>query len=427
MKKWIGLFVILTSVFSISCDDDTSDGLSGEEGQLLHEGHEYVDLGLPSGALWATEDVSVNGSVFFSWGETVPKESYTVATYKYCAGADSTLTKYNSEASCGNNGFIDGLTELQPEDDAARVNWGGNWCTPTWDEWQELYDNCNWETITAEDGTTVFVATSNINGVQLFFPAAGAMQGTNMLYAGKGAYYWASSVIGDNCMYSDGVSLSPSSINWKEGKRPMGHCVRAVIPGDRQSMKYVDLGLPSGIKWAKTNIGAAKPEQTGLLFAWGETAPKAFYDFTNYVHCSGTPKSMTKYCTNAEFGTPDDKTRLDAEDDAAVQLLGEGWRMPTLEEIDELMKQCTWTAGTIGEQKIYTVTGPNGNSIIIPLAGTMWQTAKEYQNMRGFYWSSDLDDAGDMYAEGLFLNPVSFSLGSGFTRGSGRTIRAVHE
>ena len=85
------------------------------------------------------------------------------------------------------------------------------------------------------------------------------------------------------------------------------------------------------------------------------------------------------------------------------------------------------TAGTVGEQKIYTITGPNGNSIILPMAGTMWQTAEEFVNMRGFYWSSDLDDAGDMWAEGLFINPQSYSLGNQFTRASGRTIRPVHD
>lgn len=137
--------------------------------------------------------------------------------------------------------------------------------------------------------------------------------------------------------------------------------------------------------------------------------------------------TLTKYCTDSEYGVIDGKTSLDAEDDVALQLLGEGWRMPTLDELNELMEKCTWTFETIGEQKGYTVTGPNGNSIFLPMSGTMWQSEMEYQNMRGFYWTSTLDDAGDMWAEGLFINPQSFSLGTGFTRASGRTIRAVHD
>lgn len=424
MKKQIGIIFSLMSLFYVSCDEEEN---TVPDNDNLHEGYEYVDLGLPSGALWATSDVEVNGSPFFSWGETQPKSTYSSATYKYAAGADSTLTKYSTAALCGDGGFIDGVFKLQPEDDAAHANWGGDWCTPTWSEWQELYDNCTWETTEAEDGTFVFVGTSKLNGAQISFPAVGAMQGTNLLYAGKGAYYWASTLCGNSCTYADGLSFSPSATNWKEGKRAMGHCVRAVIPGDRLSLEMVDLGLTSGVKWARTNLGTSMPEQAGLLYAWGESLPKAFYDFTNYAHCNGTPKTLTKYCTDGEYGTPDDKTRLDEADDAAAQLLGDGWRMPTVDEIEELMEQCTWTAGTVGEQKIYTITGPNGNSIILPMAGTMWQTAEEFVNMRGFYWSSDLDDAGDMWAEGLFINPQSYSLGNQFTRASGRTIRPVHD
>lgn len=117
------LFVLSVFLCVTSCKED-EPGISVEDTNT-HAGHEYVDLGLPSGALWATADVNVDGSVFFSWGETTPKSSYMSGTYRYLAGADSTLTKYCTDALCGNDGFIDGLFELKPEDDAAHVNWGG--------------------------------------------------------------------------------------------------------------------------------------------------------------------------------------------------------------------------------------------------------------------------------------------------------------
>lgn len=161
MKKQIGIIFALMSLFYVSCDEEEN---TVPDNDNLHEGYEYVDLGLPSGALWATSDVEVNGSPFFSWGETQPKSTYSSATYKYAAGADSTLTKYSTAALCGDGGFIDGVFKLQLEDDAAHANWGGDWCTPTWSEWQELYDNCTWETTEAEDGTFVFVGTSKLNG-----------------------------------------------------------------------------------------------------------------------------------------------------------------------------------------------------------------------------------------------------------------------
>lgn len=419
------LFVLSVFLCVTSCKED-EPGISVEDTNT-HAGHEYVDLGLPSGALWATADVNVDGSVFFSWGETTPKSSYMSGTYRYLAGADSTLTKYCTDALCGNDGFIDGLFELKPEDDAAHVNWGGDWCMPVWDEWKELYDNCTWETETNEEGVLVFIGTSKINGKQISFKGTGAMQGTNLLYGGKGVYYWSSTLIAETCMYANGISFSPSSINLKDGKRPMGHCVRAVIPGDRTALRVVDLGLSSGVKWARTNLGAVSPEKAGLLYAWGECVPKPFYDFTNYKYCKGTSVTLTKYCTDSDSGTVDGKTSLDMEDDVACQLLGEGWRIPTLDDLNELMEECTWTFETIGEQKGYTVTGPNGKSIFLPMSGTIWQSEMEYQNKRGFYWTSTLDDDGNMWAEGLFINPQSFSLGTELTRASGRTIRAVHD
>lgn len=434
MKKQIRVLLALISLFSVSCEKNSSDVIQEEIidwTETQHRGKEFIDLGLPSGTLWATDDVSAksqNGelSYFFSWGESSPKLSYSSTNYKYSAGADDALTKYCTVNTSGNGGFTDGLIELQPIDDVANILWGGSWFIPTWEKWEELYENCTWETI-KKDGKLLFVATSNINKKTIIFPATGAMQGDKILYEGQGAYYWSSTLIKDNCTYADGMSMTPSSINKKEGKRGIGHCVRAVVPGERISSKAIDLGLPSGIKWASTNIGAKSPVQAGSLYAWGESDTKSFYDFTNYKHCKKTAKTLTKYCTDKAFGTPDGKIQLDPEDDSAVQLWGNGWRMPTVGEIEELMNYCKWTLETIDEQKGYKVTGKNGNSIYFPLAGTMWQTEMEYQNMRGFYWSSTLDDAGNTWAEGLFVNPASYSLGNQFTRASGRTIRPVHD
>ena len=107
--------------------------------------HEYVDLGLPSGLLWATCNVGATSPEdygdYFAWGETQPKDTYEWSTYQYCNGSYNTLTKYCSNSSYGYNGFTDNLTTLLPEDDAATANWGGNWRMPTKEEFQELYNN----------------------------------------------------------------------------------------------------------------------------------------------------------------------------------------------------------------------------------------------------------------------------------------------
>lgn len=114
--------------------------------------HEYVDLGLPSGTLWATCNVGANAPEeygdYFAWGEIQPKDYYDESTYQYCIGSYNTLTKYCNNSSYGYNGFTDNLTTLQPEDDAATANWGAGWRMPTKGEWEELYNNttCTWTT-----------------------------------------------------------------------------------------------------------------------------------------------------------------------------------------------------------------------------------------------------------------------------------------
>ena len=128
--------------------------------------------------------------------------------------------------------------------------------------------------------------------------------------------------------------------------------------------EYVDLGLPSGLKWATCNVGAEKPEDFGDYFAWGETTPKKQYDWRTYKYCKGTDRTLTKYsdCNNGFI----DKTVLDSESDAATVNWGGLWRMPTDVELTELREQCTWTWTIQNGVNGYNVTGPNGNSIFLP-------------------------------------------------------------
>lgn len=420
--------ILLTSVALMamySCSDDDEDNSIVEPENTIG-GHQYVDLGLDSGTLWATDDLCVNGSYFFSWGEVAPKESYTISTYKYANGADCTLTKYCMKDSCGYNGFRDGIMGLFDEDDAANVNWGDKWHIASWQAWEELYTSCIWKVVKVND-TVNFIGKSKANGNTITFKAIGAMQKENLLYENIGAYYWSSTLTENDAMCVDGLSFSATSINKESGRRLMGHCIRPVIPGDRMPSEAVDLGLPSGIKWASANIGTTLPEGTGSLFAWGESYTKPYYDYTNYVHCNGTPRTLIKYCTNSENGTADSKTSLESTDDAATTLWGEGWRMPTTADVKELIDNCTWTFDSINGQRGFYVTGKNGKKIFMPMAGTKWQRSLEYANQRGYYWTSDLDSAGDLYGIGLFISRKGAQFGVNYNRGSGRNIRPVHD
>ncbi|MBO7083529.1 MAG: DUF1566 domain-containing protein [Bacteroidales bacterium] len=158
--------------------------------------HEYVDLGLPSGTLWATCNVGSDAPEeygdYFAWGETEPKETYYWSTYSYCNGSENSITKYCNNAEYGYNGFTDNLTTLLPEDDAASVNWGEDWRTPTREEWQELLDNTTstWTTRNGKNGR-LFTAS---NGNSLFFPAAGYCNGNSHYSESYNGYYWSNSL-----------------------------------------------------------------------------------------------------------------------------------------------------------------------------------------------------------------------------------------
>ena len=182
-----------------------------------NDGHEYVDLGLPSGLLWATCNVGANSPYeagdYFAWGETEPKETYDWSTYKWCEGDKKSLTKYTIPE--GSTGFVDYKTRLEPADDAAHVNWGGNWRMPTEEEWQELRENCDMY------GS---YAVSRINGNSISFPFAG--------YKGDGgndineAHYWSSS-LGNYSDYAQSIFFTYSG-GGGGGSREWGLSVRPV-------------------------------------------------------------------------------------------------------------------------------------------------------------------------------------------------------
>lgn len=178
------------------------------------------------------------------------------------------------------------------------------------------------------------------------------------------------------------------------------------FPGDDKPTEnvhdYVDLGLPSGLKWATCNVGATKPEEYGDYFAWGETtgkqSGKTTFDWSTYKWCNGSQTTMTKYCSSSSYGKVDNKTVLDAEDDAATANWGKGWRMPTLAEFKELRNSCTWTWTTLNGFKGYKVVGTNGNFIFLPAAGSYEDKGASRIGAAGTYWTSSLGTVGSSHA-----------------------------
>ena len=199
-------------------------------------------------------------------------------------------------------------------------------------------------------------------------------------------------------------------------------------PADVQA---VDLGLPSGIKWASCNVGAEKPEDYGNYYAWGEVLPKEDYSWITYKYANGTsyedPK-LTKYCTYAMFGDngfTDNKTTLDPEDDAANMNWDGTWRMPTDAEWTELREQCTWTWTTRNGVNGYQVTSTvNSNSIFLPATGTRGATDLDQVGYFGYDWSSSLYGRYQTYAWYLIFRS-DFVRRDYRSRGCGQSVRPV--
>lgn len=203
---------------------------------------------------------------------------------------------------------------------------------------------------------------------------------------------------------------------------------------------YVDLGLPSGTLWATCNVGAEVPEGYGNYFAWGETEPKTVYDWTTYKYCNGDSDQLTKYCQEASYGFDgytDDLYDLQPSDDAATVNWGEGWRMPSASEGDELLSQCELKRDTVNGVPGLRIVGTNGNTIFLPSGGAKGDfvgPAPESLQVggHGYYWVNERCYAFNNQMMGCYdhmanfiSSPVVYSTGGWTTRSIGMSVRAV--
>ncbi|MGN0186809.1 MAG: hypothetical protein ACI392_03580 [Paludibacteraceae bacterium] len=186
-------------------------------------GHEYVDLGLS--VKWATCNVGATAPEeygnHYAWGETTIKTTYSWDTYTLTTDGGSTFTKYNT---------TDGKTTLEPEDDAATVNWGGTWRMPTNEEWQELKNNCTWTWVENFNGSGKNgYKVEGANGNSIFLPAAGYyIDGKSIGDVGSACSYWSSSLYTSNTNAWMELCYSSSDINNIGAPRYYGQSVRAV-------------------------------------------------------------------------------------------------------------------------------------------------------------------------------------------------------
>jgi hypothetical protein len=182
--------------------------------------------------------------------------------------------------------------------------------------------------------------------------------------------------------------------------------------------EYVDLGL--SVKWATFNLGATSPEDYGDYFAWGETEPKEEYTWENYKWCDGTDTHITKY------NTSDGKITLELEDDAAHVNWGSNWRMPRKDELKELIDSCQWERATLNDVVGNKITGPNGNSIFIPAAGSYNSFDDQLNSAGTSGWLYSSTKASNTYASEVNMG-VGKATQTHCSKCLGLTIRPVYD
>ena len=428
---------------------------------------EAVDLGLPSGIKWASKNIGAtvpeDYGDYFAWGETAPyylpghaydnpckdwktgkEDGYYWTSYIWNGAEQNSYTKYGS-------GDI-----LKPEDDAARKNWGEEWRMPTRADFEELADrsNCNWAKVKINDVYGIKI-TSKKNGNAIFLPAAdyrwdkklGSSFGYQGLYLSSSLdAWWPYSLYFDTLKGTTGDAFI---------RRECGMPIRPVqgepAAAPEPEPDCVDLGL--GVKWATCNLGASKPEEFGDYFAWGETEPyyesgtsdnpvwkqgkDAGYDWPSYRWCDGAWNMLNKYNTSVNSGKVVDYiTVLEPADDAASVILGDGWRIPSEEEFNDLLDpaNCSWTwtteNGVAGFRVASLKPGYTDASIFLPAAGSLFEKEdKDGAGEQGLYWTRTLaPDSPRAWARSFFNGSQNEKPDSNWydvERCSGLSIRPV--
>ena len=197
--------------------------------------------------------------------------------------------------------------------------------------------------------------------------------------------------------------------------------------GKENDHRYVDLGLPSGLKWATRNVGATSPKDYGGYYAWGETVLKNEYSWDNYSFCrNGVYVDLKKYAPTFGYGTQDDLTVLEPEDDAAHSVMGGKWFTPTKEEMQELLDNCTFTwTDQDGVQGYKVSSKTNSKSIFLPAGGNKVFTNQEGIGTMMYYWTSSVKEDSPVYAWTLNTLDNTLKLSAVVDRLRGCVVRAV--
>lgn len=384
-----------------------------------------VDLGLS--VKWAPFNIGAEKETdyggYFGWGDTTGElTAYTAGQYGGTCRA----------MHIGGN----------PDYDIAAAQWKGHWRLPTPDEVQELL-KCNPKS-TTKNGVKGWSFSNNGNSI--FIPLAGIREGTEYAHVDTYAYVWTDSITPGYtgvCFQIMTSKVTPSESNkahgmsvrpvWDDGTRPepAKDLTREIVEGSDQDDRTgiipqdgVDMG--TNVKWARWNVGAKKKTgDTGRYYAWGDTIQRASYSYDDYM-------SPYKDVPAVDNGFLD----IDDEQDVANKLWGNGWRMPTESDYNNLISNCEVDPdGSEGNLKGFILTSrTTGESLFFPACGYQAGTSVTNKNIEGRYWNksvwvtSDADKKKGWASTFYFYKDiVTQPQISGLERYWGMPVRAVRD
>lgn len=246
-----------------------------------------------------------------------------------------------------------------------------------------------------------------------------------MVKYGEGLYTEKHASFGKNLGYKLNVTIDPDLASFLKGyyksvhKVNCGESKSSISKSNNAQEERVDLGLSSGILWATCNIGATSPSEIGDYFAWGERESKDVYGWDTYKLCRGSYNSIFKYTET------DGKKVLDSQDDVAKSMLGGEWRIPTKEDMEELVEECEWKWTSLNGQLGWKVIGSNNNYIFLPASGAASSYRIAGVNELGRYWTATRDESNYSAYNLRFKDGTDTIVVVDDTRFYGRTIRPV--
>lgn len=378
---------------------------------------ELVDLGLS--VKWANLNVDAthetqNGK-YYAWGETSAKSTYTWANYTLCSG--SAYTSLN----IGTN-----ISQSETYDVAYKRN-NKVMCIPTTEQWKELINQCTW--VEKTENNVKGYRVTGPNGNSIFLPFSGCSYDGKNYGVGSYCYYWTGNNVSSDISKAQaaylkvGTKATFSNLNRRTGVaiRPV-EAIDDIVPQPQAhtwDIEAVDLGL--SVDWCNSNIGGNKIENEECavdFFAWGETKTKSTYTWSNYLYCNGSSSSMIDIGSNISGTKYDAATSTNwGQDDS--------WRMPTINEMNELLTKCTFSEGEEHGVSGYHVTGPNGNSIFMPFVGCSYDGKDYGQESYSYIWTSGIDPTSSQKAKVLYISSNSAPTITSCRRRTGAAIRPV--